>query len=257
MIRDGAAAAPARERKRRRPDQTADRLREQIIAANLQPGSRVPGEWIDPQTLGVSRGTAREALKILAVQGLVESRSGPGGGVFVAAVRTDDAIRMLDNLFLFEAPTIADIYALRKVIEPELAASVAGRLSETDLAALHATIRLYEDEPATAADEYQQRLAELDFHAELARRSDNRVLGFICIFMVSLLRDMTVCREIYHTRNPSLRESGLTYQVQLLRAIKAGRSKEARDIMARHMVEAEAYMLDMAQIRRRGAGTTS
>ena len=64
-------------------------------------------------------------------------------------------------------------------------------------AALQATIRLYEDEPASSEDEYRQRLAELDFHAELAGNSRNRLLGFVAVFLLSLLRDMTVCREIY------------------------------------------------------------
>lgn len=245
---DGAA------RKRRRPDVAADRLRERIIDAGLKPGERVPADWVDPNALGVSRGTAREALKILEYQGLISSRTGPGGGIFVGTVRAEDAIQMLDNLFLFEPPTIADIYRIRKLIEPELAAEVAGRLGEAELASLQDTIRLYEGEPQTAEEEYRQRLAELDFHTALARHAPNRVLGFVGTFMVSLLRDMTVCREIYRRPNPELRERGLGYQVRLLRAIRAGRAEDARAIMRDHMAEAEAYMLEMAAIRRRGFG---
>ena len=110
-------------------------------------------------------------------------------------------------------------------------------------------IRLYEAEPATAEEEYQQRLAELDFHAELARQSDNEILGFVCVLLLSLLREMTVCREIYSRPNPELRERGLHYQVQLLRAIKAGEAERARTIMRRHMEEAERYMLASAAMR--------
>ncbi|TDH35962.1 FadR family transcriptional regulator [Pseudohoeflea suaedae] len=240
-------------RKQKRPDQAADRLRERILEGGLKPGDRVPPEWIDPRELGVSRGSAREALKILEFQGMIASRTGPGGGVFVSSVRSEDAIRTIENLFLFGDPTISDIYAIRKVLEPELAASVAGQLSEDDFAALRETIRLYEDEPETAEEEYRQRMAELDFHSELARRASNRVLGFICIFMASLLRDMTVCREIYRAPVPHLRETGLSYQIRLIRAIKAGRADEARFIMRDHMIEAETYMLEMADIRKRGS----
>jgi GntR family transcriptional regulator, transcriptional repressor for pyruvate dehydrogenase complex len=244
--------AAGQTRKRKRPDQAADRLRDRIIDAGLRPGDKLPAAWIDPRELGVSRGSAREALKILEIQGMIASRTGPGGGVFVTSVRSEDAIRTIENLFLFGDPSISDIYSIRKVLEPELAASVAGQLTDDDLAALRETIRLYEDEPATAEEEYRQRMAELDFHSELARRADNRVLGFICIFMTSLLRDMTVCREIYRAPVPNLRESGLHYQVGLIRAIKAGRADEARFIMRDHMIEAERYMLEMADIRQRG-----
>lgn len=241
------SAAPARRRKR--PDIIADQIREMIVENDLKPGERVPSEWIMPRNLGVSRGTLREALKILEFQGLTSSKTGPGGGVFVSAVGPDVAIRLLDNLFLFQQPSIADIYALRKELEPEMAACVAGKLSPDAFEALRAKIKLYEEEPRTAEEEYDQRLAELDFHVELARHCENALLGFVCSFLVSLLRDMTVCRAIYSEPNPALRESGLNYQVRLLRAIKAGESDRARAIMLEHMIAAEQYMLERAEIR--------
>ena len=233
----------------RRPNIVAEQLRELIIRHRLQPGDRLPGEWLLPETLKVSRGTLREALKVLESQGLTRTKTGPGGGVFVESISTRQAIRLLDNLFLFRSPSIADIYAIRKLLEPELAAFVAGKLDETAISALQRTIRLYEDEPATAEEEYAQRLAELDFHAELARNCTNRALGFICEFMSSLLQDMTVCRDIYSEPNPDLRETGLHYQVRLLRAIRAGNSEKAREIMRDHMIEAEKYMLSRAAMR--------
>lgn len=241
--------ASAKPRRRKRPDIVADQIRELIIGNGLKPGERLPHEWLLPQVLGVSRGTLREALKILEFQGLTLSKTGPGGGIFVATVGSEAAIRLLDNLFLFRPPSIADIYAIRKELEPEMAACVAGKLSAEAFAALQAKIKLYEDEPKTAEEEYSQRLAELDFHAELAKHCSNMLLGFLCNFLVSLLRDMTVCRAIYAEPHPSLRESGLHYQVRLLRAIKAGESEKARAVMLEHMIAAEQYMLERAEIR--------
>lgn len=246
------ALNPQAGKRRKRPDIIADAIRDRLMSAGLAPGHRIPADWLDPERLGVSRGTLREALKILEFQGLMASKTGPGGGAFVAAIDPDNAIRILDNLFLFEPPSIADIYAIRKLVEPELAAAAATQtLSEDAFRALQATIRLYEAEPASSEDEYRQRLAELDFHAELARNSGNRLLGFVAIFLLSLLRDMTVCREIYQLSNPQLRETGLHYQVRLLRAIRQGDAGRAREIMYEHMNEAESYMLRSAAMRER------
>lgn len=236
-------------RRRKRPDIIADQLRELIVAHGLRPGDPIAPEWFQPQNLKASRGTLREALQILEFQGLITSKTGPGGGIFVSAVSPDQAIRLLDNLFLFEQPSIANIYALRKWVEPELAASVAGKLSPEGFEALQSTIRLYEDEPTTAEEEYAQRLAELDFHEELTRHSDNPLLAFIGRFLLSLLREMTVCRAIYKEPNPGLRETGLHYQVRLLRALKAGDPELCRMIMRGHMIEAETYMLERAAVR--------
>ena len=246
------SVTPQPGRRRKRPDIIADTIRDRIMEAGLSPGDRVPADWLNPDHLKVSRGTLREAMKVLEFQGLISSKTGPGGGVFVASIAPENAIRMLDNLFLFEPPSISDIYAIRKLVEPELAASAAaGGLSPDAFEALQSTIRLYEDEPATVEEEYRQRLAELDFHAQLARSIANKLLGFTAIFLLSLLRDMTVCREIYQEPNPQLRETGLNYQVRLLRAIKARDTEQARRIMHEHMIEAEKYMLERAAMRER------
>ena len=245
------ASAQTIARRAKRPDAVAAQIRERIVEQGLSPGDRLPHEWIEPETWHVSRGTLREALKILESQGLTISKTGPGGGVFVSSVEAEHAISLLDNLFLHEQPSIADIYAIRKELEPQLAASLAGKLSPEAFASLQATIRLYEDEPATTEEEYRQRLAELDFHEELARLCDNHLLGFLCRFLVSLLRDLAVCRDIYQQHNPELRETGLHYQVALLRAMKAGDADRAAKLMRDHMIAAEAYMLERAEIRRR------
>ncbi|WP_157015558.1 FadR/GntR family transcriptional regulator [Mesorhizobium xinjiangense] len=244
--------APAIARRRKRPDVIADQIRERIIVEGLSPGDRLPHAWIETETWRVSRGTMREALKILESQGLIVSKTGPRGGTFVSSVEPEQAIMMLDNLFLHQPPSIADIYTIRKELEPLMAASLAGNVSDETFGLLHAKIRLYESEPATVEEEYRQRLAELDFHVELTRICQNRLLGFVCRFLISLLRDMAVCRDIYRQRNPKLRETGLHYQVELLKAIKAGDAERTHAIMHAHMTAAETYMLERAEIRRKG-----
>lgn len=243
---------PAPARRRKRPDMIADAIRDKIMQSDLQPGERVPTEWLADEALRASRGTLREAMKILEFQGLIATRTGPGGGAFVSAVEENHALGMLNNLFVFDPPSIGDIYAVRKMIEPAIAAEAARTgIAETAFEALRATVRLYEREPASAEEEYRQRLAELDFHAELARTSSNRLFGLIAFLMLGLLRDMTVCRQIYQQPNPGLRETGLHYQVRLLRAIRARDVDAARTIMHEHMVEAEQYMLERAAMRAR------
>ena len=58
-------------RRLRRPDKVAQQIRERIVEANLQPGDRLPNDWIQPEVVKVSRGTLREALKVLEFQGLI------------------------------------------------------------------------------------------------------------------------------------------------------------------------------------------
>lgn len=248
----GLKLSPLGARRRKRPDIIAEHIRDMIVARGLKPGDRLPQQWLAEDELKASRGTLREAMKILEVQGLIVSKTGPGGGAFISTVTPQQAIQLLGNLFLFKPPSVADIYSLRKMLEPELAASLAGNLSEEAFEALRSTIKLYETEAASAEEEYEQRLAELDFHAELASHSANELLGVLCAIVLSLLREMSEFRAIYRESHPELRERGLHYQVRLLRAIRAGEADMARAIMAEHMAEAESYMLERATMRARG-----
>ncbi|QQM29731.1 FadR family transcriptional regulator [Martelella lutilitoris] len=243
-----AFGPPFAEKKRKRPDVIADMLRDRMIDADLKPGDRMPPEWLEEDALRASRGTVREALKILEFQGLIASKTGPGGGIFVRAVQPAEAIQTVTSLFLQAPPSIADIYALRKTLEPELAADAALHLPASAIQSLQDKIRLYEGEAETAEEEYIQRLAELDFHAELARHAQNPVLGFACGLLLNLLRDLPICRAIYEERNPGLRETGIFYQIELIKAIRARDAAKARAIMAEHMVEAEAYMLERERL---------
>ncbi len=154
-----------------------------IVERGLRAGDRLPGERELMALFGASKGSVREALSALRSQGLIRTRTGPGGGIFLAEIDARRARALLSNYFLFRTPTIADIYDVRCELEPELAASLAGRLAPEDFARLERTLRIYDAPPRTAAEEYEQRLAELDFHTVLAELCPNPVLGFYCSFL--------------------------------------------------------------------------
>ena len=235
------AAAPPR-RQTPRPTEIAERLKELIVQQGLQPGDRLPQERDLMGRFKASKSTVREALGALRAQGLLRTRTGPGGGAFVAAIDDDRAMQLLGNYFFFNQPTIGAVYELRKLLEPELAASLAGRLGEADFRRLNDTIRLYAHPAENTGEEYRQRLAELDFHSAMAELCPNPVLGFFCGFLQNLLRDLSICRRIYDAPNPRLRETGLSYQIRLLGALQQGDAEAAREVMYQHMCAAQRYM---------------
>ncbi len=103
----------------------AERLREQIFARELEPGS-----WIDEQKIaadyGISRTPLREALKVLAVEGLVTMKLRRGAYVTEMS-RTD----------------VEQVYHLMALLESDAAAQVArqaGADGITEPQALHARL---------------------------------------------------------------------------------------------------------------------
>lgn len=98
----------------------AERLREQIFARELEPGS-----WIDEHKLstdyGISRTPLREALKVLAAEGLVTMKV--RRGAYVTEMSSDD---------------VTQVYHLLALLESDAAGEVARRASDAQLAELRA-----------------------------------------------------------------------------------------------------------------------
>ncbi|WP_417807707.1 FadR/GntR family transcriptional regulator [Thioclava sp.] len=233
---------PDTEPKRRRPARVADQIKDWVVAQGLQRGDRLPGEAEMISRFGMSKGTIREAMRLLEGQGLIETRTGPGGGSFVGEVSEERARSLLGNYFYFKDLTVANIYDLRRVLEPELAAQLAGTLSNEALAELEELVSHYAAPAQSPEEERKQHIESLKFHARLARQSDNALLSFLIGFMAQILSDLTVYRKLYAPPNRELWESGRNHQIQLIAALREGRSEDARQIMATHMETAQRLM---------------
>jgi len=235
-----------------RPARVAEEIKTWVVTQNLAPGDRLPNEQELIARFGMSKGTIREAMRILEAQGLVKTRTGPGGGSFVHAVSRERAWALLGNYFYFKNLSIADIYQLRLALEPELAASLAGTLSEDDLARLEANVAAFDAPPTSAEEERAFHVASLRFHQILAAHARNELLGFLVGFMANMLADLTICRGLYEPQNHELWRQGQEHQMALIAALRAGDAQGARDTMRAHMQAARALMADQeAEMERR------
>lgn len=225
-----------------RPVQVAEAIKDWVVEHGLKAGDRLPSEPELIERFAMSKGTIREAMRILEAQGLIKTRTGPGGGGFVHEVSRMRARALLGNYFYFKDLTIADIYQLRRALEPELAASLAGNLPEEVLQQLEDNIARYATPAKTVEEEREQHIASLRFHALLAEQSENELLGFMIDFMVSILSDLTVYRRLYSPPNIELWSKGRNYQENLVKALRAGDADRARQIMADHMKTAQILM---------------
>lgn len=222
--------------------QVAEAIKDFVVEQRLKAGDRLPGEAELIERFGMAKGTIREAMRILEAQGLIKTRTGPGGGSFVHEVSRDRAKALLGNYFYFKNLTVGDIYQLRRMLEPELAASLAGKLSDAVLAELEANVASYAEPSKSLEEERDQHVASLRFHALLAEQAENPLLGFIIDFMVRLLSDLTIYRELYAPPNAELRAKGHDYQLRLIWALREGDAGAARAIMKAHMDTASALM---------------
>lgn len=225
-----------------RPQQVAEAIKSFVMQRGWKPGDRLPSETEMIKRFGMAKGTIREAIRILEAQGLIKSRTGPGGGVFVHQVSEQRATTLLGNYFYFKHLTIDDIYRIRRTLEPELAADLAGRLSAEQLAALEEVMSRYAEPAGSLKEEREQHVDSLRFHALLAEMSDNPLLRFLIRFTANMLTDITLSRRLYTQPNRELWSSGRDYQSRLIKALRVGDADAARQILSDHMQNAHRLM---------------
>jgi len=138
-------------------EQVAERLRNRIFSQELAPGT-----WIDEKALaddyGISRTPMREALKVLASEGLVQLK--PRRGCYVTELTEQD---------------LNDIFPVVALLEGRAAYEAALKASDVDLARLDAIHRRMK-QLAGQADLNAFFKANLDFHLALQRIANNRWL---------------------------------------------------------------------------------
>ncbi|EIC86247.1 FadR/GntR family transcriptional regulator [Serratia sp. M24T3] len=241
MSKESASVAdPAR---RKRTDEIVDEIKKTIINDNLVPGDRLPQEKDLTTRFAAGKGTVREALKSLEVQGLIRTRTGPGGGAFIESMSETRAMSLLSNYLFTRQISISDIYALRKALEPVVAVSAIENIDKAGFDKLHELIGIYDHEPADDQERWDQRMAELDFHGVVASYSDNVLLAFICHFLQRLLKDLAVCKDIYKRPEPVQRSEGIEFQYRLIDAMRRKDAQKVEQIMTEHMCHAERAMV--------------
>ena len=117
-----------------------DYIKRYIIERRLSPGSPLPSETEIAGELQVSRNVVREAIKVLQVLGIVETRHGQG--TFVGNLSLQALVAGLSFRVLFEAPY--DLQMLRELLEVRqiLECSLVARLPEVTTPPYLADLRL-------------------------------------------------------------------------------------------------------------------
>jgi GntR family transcriptional repressor for pyruvate dehydrogenase complex len=112
-------------------DTVARRIEQLVRSGELKPGDRLPPEPQLAQRLGVSRSSLREALKGLMYLGLIKSRA--GDGTYIQSSLTRALNQHFQWMILLNEVKHLEIYELRKIIEPEVAALAAKRATRADI----------------------------------------------------------------------------------------------------------------------------
>ena len=174
-------------------------LKRFILTEKLKEGDKLPPERELATTLGVSHRVVREALSILAGQGIIGKKHGRG-----AFVRAFDANRLqAAQAALLPSLDVAEFYKLRRAIEVGAICLAVERATEEDLAELQEILEVMkpksEREESITAD-------EMRFHLTLLRATHEEIFYQLDYLIVEAIRLKVYDkpRRLYRNeRNPS------------------------------------------------------
>jgi len=164
-------------------EQIVDRIEHLIMTGELKIGDQLPAERELAEQFAVSRTAVREAVKALREKGLVEIR--PGRGTFINNGMQSAARQSLSLLMKFESTEgYTSLEEVREILEPEIAALAATRISDEDIAAMSEAVAIM-DTALENADIFVE--ADLDFHLALAEATRNPIIPILMDSIIDLL----------------------------------------------------------------------
>jgi GntR family transcriptional repressor for pyruvate dehydrogenase complex len=213
-------------------DVLAERLQQQILSGAYSTGAALPTERELVLATGLSRGSVREALRILEAQGLVRTRAGRYGGSVVS--RPSDAL-LSSHINLFakgNGVSLRSLVEARQALEPMVAYLAARNRTDEDLLELRRISVLLDDAASSDVSRFLEENAR--WHTALATSSHNDLLRAFTSSISGLMMDVSrienfASQDVRHLVTQAHRRILLAIEA---RDADAARRRAERDIQA-------------------------
>jgi DNA-binding FadR family transcriptional regulator len=203
-------------------DQITNKIRHDIHLDKYKAGEKIPAEPQLMKLYGVGRSTIREAIKTLAMTGILKVQQGSGTFVCdnVENETIDQRLRRAD---------FDEINAVRKLLEDEMVRLATKNHTEKDLE----DMKQYLENRRSAILNGQLRAcvdADIAFHITIARASSNKVLADLYQSFTIIIRDLFSKREIQGVSHFAMSHH---LHEQLFETIKSKKEKSAQKVLER------------------------
>jgi GntR family transcriptional repressor for pyruvate dehydrogenase complex len=210
--------------------QVVQRLRDAIAQGSLAVGDHLPSERELCEQLGVSRTIVREAIRVLASEGMLQVSQ--GRRALVTADLSTTSLQPMRQLIEDTArKTFSDVLDARLILEVAGAERAAQKASAQDLAELGTMLDAMR---AAAPGTLAATQAHSEFHRAVARASHNYFLAQ----MIATLLDVHIEQQQVIEEDPrdmALLPIGYEAHARLFRPIRDHRPAVARRVMAEHL----------------------
>lgn len=226
-----------------------EQIQEAIVSGKLKAGDHLPAERDLKEQFNVSRGTLREALRVLEQKGLIQIKTGVSGGPVVRGLSTEQMSESLALLIRYQKVSLQQLSEFREGVEGLVAALAARRATGDDLLRLRELLNKaggYLHEGASRWDSFI-RLDE-EIHLALAELSANQV--YISVLQTIYNNIHTYYESFLAKEEPYLKEN---YQdlCAIVDAVTNRDEAQASSLAQDHVRRFNGYMEQ--KIEKRGA----
>ena len=207
-------------------EEVVGQLGQLIDEGKLKAGDRLPSERELAETFRVSRTSVREAIKSLEMEGLVITR--PGSGTFISAIDVQTLVQPLASLLSRGKDALIELFEMRRLVEPGIAALAAERATAADLRRLQ-EILTEQDQQVTRGTSAVD--SDAAFHFAIGQATHNSALQQLVSAIVEILKP---ARE-QSLQTPGRAHKSLASHRAILTAIAQHNPELARHAMQQHI----------------------
>lgn len=210
------------------------RIRQMILTGELAPGDKLPPESKLAAELGLSRTSLREAVRALTLVGVIDTRQGDAS--YITSLGPELLLNALGlAMDLQREDTLADLVAVRRVLEPAAAAMAATRITDEEVQHLRTLIRpeLTEDHARVAIG------LDREFHHTIVQASGNPLLAAL----LDALSAPTTRMRTWRARTlPGIISATAREHEAILTALASGDAQLAWAATTVHIAGVEAWV---------------
>jgi len=212
------------------PQSAARLIQDMIQSGELAAGDKIPSQREFSMKLGISRASLREALLTLETLGLIKTEAGRGTFVAARGSATNSGMapwRYSDSYSVF------DVFQTRIMLEGNIAALAAGRLTGNQLQAMEAATK--QMEVCWAKQDLLANVeADLEFHAIIASACSNSMMRSLYQVVREQLTETQ--RQPIPITEPARMKASIAEHRKIIAALRDNDPVRARQEMESHVL---------------------
>lgn len=217
-----------------------EQVEDAILQGKLKVGDKLPPERELTEILGVSRGTVREALRVLEEKGLIQVKTGAAGGAVVSSMPARKVAESLARLIRSEEVSMSDIAEFRVGVEGIVASLASSRATKDDIDRLTSILVQARECVRKGLSSWNEFISlDNNLHRCLAQIAGNKLYELV---LDSVHENISRYYDRLLKKKAALMRENLKDLEDLVEAVSRGEADAAMSIAQDHVRRFDSYM---------------